>query len=151
MNNEWKYKVWINDTALSYLNGFPNSDIWSLPLEEWIYHSLAECSLLFAAISNSVPEICTPLLQSKETEDLYLTAISSIKEQYVNRFPEFAKFRLASKINDLLLLKDRIEEIIQNDADIYKEAIEELAEEICDCKILPRESLAFNKAGSLPS
>ena len=103
MMNEWKFKVWMNDTALNYLNSFPHTDMWSLPLEEWIYHSVAESSLLFAAISDTVPEICGPLMQTEETEKTFATAVRSLKEQYVSKFPEFAKYRLASKMNDLLL------------------------------------------------
>ena len=149
MMNEWKYKVWMNDTALRYFNSFPHADIWSFPLEEWVYHSVAECSLLFAAISDTVPEICDPLMQTKETEKVFAIAVRSLKEQYVNKFPEFAKYRLTSKINDLLLIESKLPEIIQNEPDIWKEAIEELADEISDSGIVPNGSLAFNKAVSI--
>ena len=151
MMNEWKFKVWMNDTALNYLNSFPHTDMWSLPLEEWIYHSVAESSLLFAAISDTVPEICGPLMQTEETENTFTIAVKSLKDQYVNKFPEFAKYRLASKMNDLLLIEDKLPEIIQNEPNIWKEAIEELADEISDSRILPNGVLIFNKTNSIMS
>ena len=93
MMNEWKFKVWMNDTALNYLNSFPHTDIWSLPLEEWIYHSVAESSLLFAAISDTVPEICGPLMQTEETENTFTIAVKSLKDQYVNKLSCLISFR----------------------------------------------------------
>ena len=151
MMNEWKFKVWMNDTALNYLNSFPHTDMWSLPLEEWIYHSVAESSLLFAAISDTVPEICGPLMQTEETEKTFATAVRSLKEQYVSKFPEFAKYRLTSKVNDLLLIENKLPEIVQNEPDIWKEAIEQLADEISDSGIIPNGSLIFNKTSSIVS
>ena len=54
-------------------------------------------------------------------------------------------------MNDLLLIEDKLPEIIQNEPDIWKEAIEELADEISDSRILPNGVLIFNKTSSIMS
>ena len=86
-----------------------------------------------------------------EEGDFSRRKVKSLKDQYVNKFPEFAKYRLASKMNDLLLIEDKLPEIIQSEPNIWKEAIEDLADEIADSGILPAGSLVFGKATSIMS
>lgn len=130
MKKEWNDIIWQNKTAYDYLYYLPKNDIWSLPLEEWIYHSVAECALLYGAITNKVAECCEPLLEVVELEELYNNAIKSIRRGYSSDFKDFASYRLIIKMNDLLYLVDNIDELINEDADIWERAIYSLADDI---------------------
>jgi len=145
MITEWKVKIWENDTALNYLYELPHADIWSIPLEDWVYHSVAECAILYCATTGLTSEICEALTAITEMEEIYNNAVKSVKKAYADKTPLFAKHRLAVKINDLLTLMPLFPSIIKERSDIWMDAIECLADEIDDAEIVPEGTVKFRK------
>lgn len=141
---EWKLKIWEKETAVDYVASLPAADIWSLPLEDWIYHSVAECVVLFTALLNKDPKCSEGILISYEGEKLFRQAITSLKKTYVMDFKDFAEYRLLNKINDLLLLSSSFNDILGKDALMWQTIVENIAEEIEDEGIFDPGDIKYN-------
>ncbi len=139
----WKVKVWENDTALEYLTNVPARDLWSMDLNIWIPHSFAEASILFAALTDKVPECCEALLMVDQTEEWLKRAVRSVKSTYTDKHRLFALARLRNKINDLLFLYDDYQYLMGDSAYYWEDAVEVLAQEIEDSGILDPGSIRF--------
>jgi len=142
---EWKVKIWENNVTNEYLTYLPDYDVWSFPLEDWVYHSVAECALLYGAITGKVSATCDALMQFDKLNDAYDFAVKHIKADYVNRYNDFASFRLVSKMNDLLFLVDRFDELLTDRPEVWEIAVYTLAEEIKESGIKTVEKLSAFK------
>ena len=143
----WKMKLWENDTTLNYL--FDNSDVmldtWTLPLQDWIYHSIVECIFLYSAITGKDSQCSEALLMVNELEDVYKMKIRQIKNGYTKKFEQFTVFRLQIKINDLLLLENSFSKIIGTEYDVWEVALDTLVKEIQESGIIDADRVSYNQ------
>lgn len=143
----WKMKLWENDTTLNYL--FDNSDVmldtWTLPLQDWIYHSVVECIFLYSAITGKDSQCSEALLMINELEDVYKMKIRQIQNGYTKKFEQFTVFRLQIKINDLLLLENSFSKIIGTEYDVWEVALDTLVKEIQESGIIDPDRVSYNQ------
>ena len=142
----WQYKIWSNDTTIGYLSLFPEMKIdnWTLPLKEWIFHSLAEAILLYGAITGKTSKCSDALMWVNETEEMYKTAIKHIQDEYANKYKNFALFRLNLKINDLLTLENEFPRLIGDDYECWETALDVLFKEVKDSGLYDDNDFIIN-------